>query len=1577
MNRKLFTALAAVITCLVFAGCILPLDPVNAIDPNSLVDPNTGTIQVFNNSATPPGRNVSISAVRIIQPNGSFSEFPFGGGLGTGKYSEKYRFSSGQNYQVKFHDGRGWTVNAKPVFVEKGENVIVPFDGTEEISIDLSGAKGKLIVFNRIPPATGKNFTIENIRVSREEDGQETEVYYFYQEGEIAYEESHNFDILPGTYWVRARIRNSATGKLSKWSIPALEGQANNTVSGAPGEITVSAATAGIAVFNDKVLRNGEVDTGYPGTSGSEYPEVPDNGNIDNNGNETPNVDGTVDGGANPVLAVKVEKLGFTGYKQNGVEGTPVYTYAQKSDALKEARIVKTNIYNMTINPGSIWKLALSEVGWYLLSFSEDGLKFSKGFPIRLSRDAAGNWVVEPSVIPPYNGDDSTWVDKPGVILSNDTPVQGGPIYGPDGNLTGETLTPAEAQRPITDVKIYNPDGSLYGYYRNSAGMPIANNKEWMVNPPLPPGDYLITVSDDYGETWTDPPFPFHVDENGNGRISYDKTHPWWTGKVAGKPRPERPKSGDPWDEGTKKEIDGEAVIVTVPAEPPLEIADAANPPENTSTEPGSQLDVINKSAKSPAYVINYLKLNRVYTPAKAYRIIDVSAQGGIVTGKRLSLVGFDLKPDLYWVYVSQDGQTWYRYKKKMITIPTPWVYEAGVVKPNTTVDKVIYLDVPHDDWTTEPPGTGSGTPPGPVTNLSAVAGSGYVALSWTYSTASTLAAISYSKSATPDVIEDTQYVMRGAATAGTRTIYGLINDVPYIFTVKAGNDAGLLSVGVTVTKTPAGGAAESWDITDVNGAAGNGQVTLSWVNPGAVVFKGVSISYTPVMGKDPPFSGTDAGSTVMVGEVLKPGTSKSISSLENGRDYRFVIKAVNTSNSSGPGHTVIRSPMANVSDTTPPAEVAGLTAVGGNGQVTLNWANPADVDFKEAVISVESAVPSGNNLPLPRIVAKPGASLTFTGLTNGTKYTFKVRTRDTSGNLSNGVSALGEPMISIPVNTIEVGTITATGVTGTNDTVRLSWTSPPGDGYKVAIARESGDLPSGHSLNLGPIEAAGTQSSVEIAGLTGKKLYTFRVRTWNISTSQLSVGNVSPPVSPGPPENVTVTKTVPGHQSIYLEWTKPDDPRFDSVDISIAGGSPGTLASTATSLTYTGLTNDTVYTVTIKSKGKFDVNAVTGVTVNAMPFDTLYIKAGGSDTAATAYGDRNHPLLTASEAANRFKAAVTKPAVGTIVVLGTVNAASPVIIDGNCPPVMTLKGESGILQTTSAIAGTRFLVTVNGDRKLILESGLTLRGGGDSYNIQGVSVTGGGKFTLNGGTITLFHNSNLVTGGGVSMSGGEFIMNSGTISYNTADNAGGVYLYKTTFAMYNGTISYNKAFSNAGVVLDACTTSAMSGGTISYNTATASTGGLGLGVNTIFTMSGTAKISSNVCAAYGGGMNISYATFNMSGSAEISGNTAGSGGGILLTNSTFNMTGGTISGNTASIGGGVWASDSDIHKTGSSIIYGSDGGASANKATSAIGIAVVWTNPIGTIQKKRQTTAGPGVNLNINRDATNAIYWE
>ncbi|MDR2185043.1 MAG: hypothetical protein LBO80_05170 [Treponema sp.] len=224
----------------------------------------------------------------------------------------------------------------------------------------------------------------------------------------------------------------------------------------------------------------------------------------------------------------------------------------------------------------------------------------------------------------------------------------------------------------------------------------------------------------------------------------------------------------------------------------------------------------------------------------------------------------------------------------------------------------------------------------------------------------------------------------------------------------------------------------------------------------------------------------------------------------------------------------------------------------------------------------------------------------------------------------------------------------------------------------------------------------------------------------------------------------------------------------------------------------------------------------------------------------------------------------------------------------------------------------------------------LVLDGGGVTANAPLVRVNGG-ALTLNGGAV-LQNNDNSAAGGGVYVaSGGAFTMNGGTISDNSYGTfGGGVYVVGSgsVFTMTGGTISDNSGGNH--------------GGGVYFN----SSGG-------VFTMNG-GTISSNSSNSNGGGVSVN------------------SGG--------FQMTGGTIGGNIARRGGGVFVSSSSTSfkkepKTAggtSGVIYGSGEGGDSNQAV--IGHAVCVNS--APEEKKRNSTAGPGVTLNSAVDGT-AGGWD
>ena len=94
------------------------------------------------------------------------------------------------------------------------------------------------------------------------------------------------------------------------------------------------------------------------------------------------------------------------------------------------------------------------------------------------------------------------------------------------------------------------------------------------------------------------------------------------------------------------------------------------------------------------------------------------------------------------------------------------------------------------------------------------------------------------------------------------------------------------------------------------------------------------------------------------------------------------------------------------VPDTIPPAEVTNLAAIAESGMITLTWTDPSDADFQKVEIAYLS-----NTIE----VNKDVQTKEITGLTNGTSYTFTVKTVDDSGNKTNGVQITGMP-VSPPI---------------------------------------------------------------------------------------------------------------------------------------------------------------------------------------------------------------------------------------------------------------------------------------------------------------------------------------------------------------------------------------------------------------------------------------------------------------------------------------------------------------------------------------------------------------------------------
>jgi uncharacterized Fe-S center protein len=224
-------------------------------------------------------------------------------------------------------------------------------------------------------------------------------------------------------------------------------------------------------------------------------------------------------------------------------------------------------------------------------------------------------------------------------------------------------------------------------------------------------------------------------------------------------------------------------------------------------------------------------------------------------------------------------------------------------------------------------------------------------------------------------------------------------------------------------------------EVTNLNGIPGDKQVTLNWINPADEDFDKVEITYSP-------------NNTAI--QVDNGEQTTTVTGLTNGTAYTFTIKTVDESGnkSNGVSSRALTPTGADPDDQTPPAEVTNVNGVAGNGQVILTWTDPADNDFTKVVITS-----TPGNLSIE--AGKSAQTAIIQGLTNGTEYTFSLKSVDASGNESAGViSDAFTPVAPAASAVYMTARITPEGLMAVYEALGRK----PSAGQKVAVKISTGE---------------------------------------------------------------------------------------------------------------------------------------------------------------------------------------------------------------------------------------------------------------------------------------------------------------------------------------------------------------------------------------------------------------------------------------------------------------------------------------------------------------------------------------
>jgi len=329
---------------------------------------------------------------------------------------------------------------------------------------------------------------------------------------------------------------------------------------------------------------------------------------------------------------------------------------------------------------------------------------------------------------------------------------------------------------------------------------------------------------------------------------------------------------------------------------------------------------------------------------------------------------------------------------------------------------------------------------------------------------------------------------------------------------------------------------------TGLAAIAGDGQVTLSWNAPasdgGATI-----IGYDVYMGTS---AGGESASPVSGGLVA--GTSYTVGGLKNGTRYYFTADAVNGANlHSVPSAEASATPVAPV---TVPGAPKALTAAAGDTRVSLSWQAPGS-NGGAAITGYRVYLGTGKN----PVASVTGTGATVTGLTNGTKYSFKV----------SAVNTIGEGPASAAVSASPTAATSQPGPPN-------GLTASPGNGQVTATPVAAG--------------ASATASESPSAGTTA--------------------------TGPGAPTGLTAT---PGNAEVGLSWTTPAAGAGPPASYHVyEGTSPGftlgtpVMSTASTTATVTGLTNGTTYYFVVTAVDASGAVSAASAEASAEPLTTAVL---------------------------------------------------------------------------------------------------------------------------------------------------------------------------------------------------------------------------------------------------------------------------------------------------------------------------------------------------------------------------------
>ena len=245
---------------------------------------------------------------------------------------------------------------------------------------------------------------------------------------------------------------------------------------------------------------------------------------------------------------------------------------------------------------------------------------------------------------------------------------------------------------------------------------------------------------------------------------------------------------------------------------------------------------------------------------------------------------------------------------------------------------------------------------------------------------------------------------------------------------------------------------------------------------------------------------------------------------LTNGVEHTFLIRPVD-SGGPGPASASIKATPTAAKAATP----TGLTAQGGNGQVTLSWNDPNDSSITRYQYQQKEGSGTFGSWTDISGSGPNTVEYTVTGLTNGKTYTFRIRAVDNHED---------SDAVEVSASTLPVA-LASLMATASDGQVTLSWDDPGNNSITIYQYSTNGGT-NYTDIALADIDSTSDPGTVKytVTALVNGATYTFTVRAVN-NTGNGGAATLTVAMVPPAPTGLTATG---GDGQVALSWNDPND---------------------------------------------------------------------------------------------------------------------------------------------------------------------------------------------------------------------------------------------------------------------------------------------------------------------------------------------------------------------------------------------------------------------------------------------------